>query len=324
MVDLVVLYTRCGNEWLIHMAQADLSKELMVYSESICKVYPFFFNFLFHLSRWLIVAASIEGFISIKYPEKRETLCTVERARAVILLQTVLLVCANIHFFWSYELVNMEETFIQGKVCTFAKYGHQSSEEFQNIIWPMFDLVISDILPYIIVITSSIVMFVQIVRGKHRGTRAYQEWEEKYTLDSNAITQSKVMLLIMGIYFVIQTLPKFCHGIFRYLLDSGILTYTSKLDAQSDLAGAIVSALEYFFFSGKFLVYLCSIRRFRMEVVTLFRFLPACRRLRFRLQKSNSSTNPLIAEQSSLSVNNYSDHNQLTPMDISASLITSL
>ena len=154
-------------------------KNSWVYSESICKVYPFVFNFLFHLSRWLIVAAAVEGFLSVKYPERLESLCNLDRARAVILLLTVLLVCVNMHFFWSYELVPLEDLHIPELFCTFAKYGHQHSEEFQNIIWPMLDIIISDVLPYLIVIVCCFVMTVQICRGRHMGHKAFRDWQEK-------------------------------------------------------------------------------------------------------------------------------------------------
>lgn len=297
MVDLVVLYTRCGNEWLIHMANLDISQKLMVYSESICKVYPFVFNFLFHLSRWLLVAVAVEGFISVKYPEHLETLCNLERARAVILLLTVLLICVNLHFFWSYELVPYEDFNIQVFFCTFSKYGHQRSEEFQNIIWPMLDITVSDILPYTIVIVCCVIMTVQICRGRHKGGKSFQDWQAKYTLDSAAITQSKVTLLMVAYFFVFLTLPKFGFEIFKYLKDSHqMLEYTLKLDAQMTLASAVFTTLEYFSLSCKLFVYCLSSRRFRLEVLGLFQWIPACKRLKFRLQKSTSATRPLISD----------------------------
>ena len=326
LVDLVVLYTRCGNEWLLHLANLDISQKLMVYSESICKVYPFVFNFLFHLSRWLIVAAALEGFISVKYPERLESLCNLDRARAVILLLTVLLVCVNMHFFWSYELVPVDDLQIPQLFCTFAKYGHQHSEEFQNIIWPMFDIIISDVLPYIIVIVCSVVMTIQICRGRHMGQRAFRDWQEKYTLDSAAINQSKITILIAAYFFIFLTLPKFGYGIFKYLMDShGILEYSFELDAKITLADAVVTMLEYFCLSCKFFVYAASSRRFRFEVITLFQCVPACRRLKFRLQKSNSSTRPLMTDCSATLNSNCSEQMpQSQTLDFQTSIITSL
>ena len=134
VVDLLVLYTRCGNDWLSNVAHIDLSNMLMVSSESICKVYPFVFNFVFHLSKWLLVSMAIEGFIATKYPEKVLTMCTLSQAKAVILMLTVLLVCVNIHYFWSFELVHLKEiAHPNGLFCTFVKHGHQYSEEFQQV-----------------------------------------------------------------------------------------------------------------------------------------------------------------------------------------------
>ena len=320
LVELIVLYTRCGNEWLVHMIQLDLSQKLMIFSESICKVYPFVFNFLFHLSRWLTVACSVEGFISVKYPERLEHWCNLDRARAVILLLTVLLICANMHFFWSYELVPMDDMSLPGMVfCTFTKYGHEHSEAFQNVIWPMFDMVISDVLPYLIVISCSIVMAVQICRKQHRGSNTYQQWELKYTLDSTAVNHCKIILFIIGILFLCLTLPKFTHGIFQYLMDKEYIEYSVSLDAKSELAGAIVNVLEYLFFCSKFMVYLIFFPRFRIELVSLFTCLPVCQQLHYKLQMSKSASGSLL----------HQDQNKLSAADQSIddqtdSLITSL
>lgn len=155
--------------------QVDLSSRLMVYSESICKVYPFVFNFIFHLSKWLIVAMTIEAFIGVRYPPRQAKLCSLERARAIILLLTVLLVCVNLHYFWSFELVPLTDFSLPpGLFCTFVKHGHQHSEEFQEIIWPIMDLLVAEVLPYVAIISCSIIMLVQIARGKHRGDKYHQ------------------------------------------------------------------------------------------------------------------------------------------------------
>ena len=331
IVDLIVLYTRCGNEWLINMSHIDLSNRLMVYSESICKVYPFVFNFIFHLSRWLIVAMSVEAFISIKYPQNVVRMCTLERGRAVILLLTVLLVCVNLHYFWSFELVPLKNLSLPpGLFCTFAKHGHQHSEEFQEIIWPVLDLLVAEVIPYVTVIICCVIMVIQMVRGKHKGDEYHRQWQAKYTLDSLAIDQLKVTFLIVCICYVLLTLPHFGYVLFKYLVEKHQLLESSfQLQAQEELAQAVCSTIEWFFLSSKFFLYLATSKRFRSEFVHLFR---CCCRRYMRAIHSPSSTHCLasrplmnqyncesgLRSNSGLNLENppHSFERQLTPNDV--------
>ena len=289
VVDLIVLYTRCGNEWLVNMSHIDLSNRLMVYSESICKVYPFVFSFIFHLQRWLIVAMSVEAFISITYPQNVVTMCTLERGRAVILLLTVLLVCVNLHYFWSFELVPLKDLSLPpGLFCTFAKHGHQHSEEFQEIIWPVMDLLVAEVIPYLTVIVCCVIMIVQMARGKHKGDKIHQQWQAKYTLDSLAIDQFKVTFLIVSIFYVLLTLPHFGNALFKYLVEKHQLIESSfELQAQEQLAQAICSSIEWVFLSCKFFLYAATSRRFRTEFVLIFRC--CCRRYGRAIHSSHSA-----------------------------------
>lgn len=298
IVDLIVLYTRCGNDWLTNVSKIDLSNRLMVYSESICKVYPFVFNFIVHLSRWLIVAMTIEAFIAIKYPPKMSHMCTEERARAVILLLTVLLVCVNLHFFWSYELVGLNELALPpGLFCTFAKHGHQHSEEFQEIIWPIMDLMVAEILPYVTVITCCIIMAVQIARGRHHGDKHHQAWQRKFMLDSNAIEQLKLTYLVICLVFFLLTLPKFGYVIYKYLVERhNFVEYSFQNEARQLLAHAICATLEYVFLSGKIFIYLACSHKFRTEFINLFKSCGQSRRRRRSIHPpcANPTTCPLM------------------------------
>jgi len=68
--DLLVLFTRCGNDWVLILTAYDVSTNLMMCSEMICKSLPFICGSLHHLSRWLITAAAIDGFIAAMYPHR--------------------------------------------------------------------------------------------------------------------------------------------------------------------------------------------------------------------------------------------------------------
>jgi len=70
VADLIVLITRCGNQWLFIITGYDVSWNLMIHYDIVCKSLPFAFNFTFHLSKWLVVATAIEGVIAVGFPQR--------------------------------------------------------------------------------------------------------------------------------------------------------------------------------------------------------------------------------------------------------------
>ena len=299
-VDLVVLYMRCGNDWLKNAVQVDLSNMLMVTSQSICQVYPFVFNFIFHLSKWMLVSLAIEGFIATKYPERVQAMCTLSRAKAVSLLLTVLLVCVNIHYFWSYKLNELKDSeHHNGFLCTFAKHGHQYSEEFQEIIWPILDLLIGEVVPYCVVIACGSIMFVQMVKGKHKGDKQHQQWRKRYQLNSGAMDELKVTVLVVCVFYLLLTMPKFAYIVSRYVIEKyELIEYSFQFDAQQLLAHAVCSTLEYCFLSFKFVIYLSTSTMFRREYCKLFRSLFChCRNKVYTPADATIAQKPLMAKE---------------------------
>ena len=68
--DLLVLYTRCGDEWLTGVIGYSVSWRLMVNYDIVCKALPFAISFAFHLTKWLVVATAIEGVIAAGFPQR--------------------------------------------------------------------------------------------------------------------------------------------------------------------------------------------------------------------------------------------------------------
>ena len=272
-MDTIVLLVRCGDDFLQEFDKIELNRQLLVFSDSTCRVYPFVFNFIFHLDRWLLVAVAIEGVLSVKYPNKVEKFCSLDRARAVILLLTVILVTVNLHYFWSFSLEPLDYS---GKKCDFPSYGHQHSEEFQEIIWPIMEILVSEIFPRTAAFACAIIMAVKIYKGHHVGSKEHQAWQAKFTLDSRAIDQLKVLIMVVSFIFVFLTLPKFGYLIFRYLEENGVIDIvndTGFVDSSANvdaLVHAIFSNLDYMFFSLKFFVYIAVSRRFRYRIRVSF------------------------------------------------------
>lgn len=57
-----------------------------------CQVFTFVSSMCTALSAWLVVAFTVERFIAVRYPLKRQTMCTVRRAKSIL----IVLVCMSI------------------------------------------------------------------------------------------------------------------------------------------------------------------------------------------------------------------------------------
>ncbi|ELT88851.1 hypothetical protein CAPTEDRAFT_190663 [Capitella teleta] len=261
LADWFLLYTRCGNEWLLELTGKDISQTLMLYSQSICKVYPFVFNFILHLSKWLLVAVSIEGLIAMKYPQKALTMCTLSKAKAVIILLTVLLVCVNVHYFWTFELLNENGMLM----CTFSKYDGQLSEEFVTDVWPVTEFLVAEALPIIVIAISAFLMIILTARGLHRGSAAHQVWRSRYTIDPPTENHLKRTYLIVSVSYVVFCLPS---AVFAM-----VSPYYNSYETHDKilLAKTLCEMLHYCLMSSKFFIYLVSCPRFRTVVVGLLR-----------------------------------------------------
>lgn len=257
LADSLLLFIRCGNDWC-ESIYTNVSYMLMVQSQSVCKVYPFLYNFLFHFSRWLLVAAAIEGFMSTRYPHR--PLQTLPRAKATMLLLTVLLVCTNVHYFWSFEVMKQDN----GLECGFSKYSGQCSEEFQNIVWPLLDMFIGDLLPDAIILGCAAAMLALYLRGAHRGSPAHQRWRSRYTMDPDALDQVKLMVMALGFAHILLTAPSFLAVCYRYSVQKRRSTYQNE--TALELAGTLCSMVHYVFQGGKLFIYLAVCPKFRTEV----------------------------------------------------------
>ncbi|XP_074645124.1 uncharacterized protein LOC141901644 isoform X2 [Tubulanus polymorphus] len=270
IIETLWLYVRCGDTWLNNIADMQLSNQLLLLSDAMCKIYPFTFNFIIHFVHWLMVAACIEGFIIIRYPKKSQIMCTFERARAVILLLTVLLVCVNAQFFWTYELVTLDgrDDKPKGTLCTFASKG--ASQIFQDIIWPVIDTLTSEILPMIIV--SVFVAMMLITHFVRHGSGPSREEEKmyKYMLDPEAFCDLRISYMAIGVFYIVLIIPQFAFRVFDYICENQKAYVDSfKLDAQSLLAEAVTEFLMFCFLGCKFFIYVITCRRFRMEFLKI-------------------------------------------------------
>jgi hypothetical protein len=242
-------------------------------SNSACKIYPFVSDFVLHLSIWLTVAMAIETAIVYMTPEKLMRVCKVERARNVFLFIIVLVVCVDVHYFWTFALIKVEKSELSEILCTTVKQGNSnSSDEFRDIIWPILDILISHFFPYFIIFSCTVIMITKRFRRKDQLKQMETTWKNN-SVDPSSAKQMQLAFIFLCLCYLVLLLPKFACDIFMFVKNTSqnyehmkLIDFSLELEAKSLLADAICSTLLFVFHSFKFLPFVCVSSRFREEL----------------------------------------------------------
>ena len=262
----------------------DITNEILISSSSLCKVYTFAFNYIFHMQKWLLVCLSVECFIASKYPVRVSHMCTLSKAKAIVLLLIVILACLNIHFFWTFEVENVSgqtEAYVyfgnKQFRCNFVSKGFQFSEVFEGLVWPITDIVTAQITPLaIITVTSSLAVY-HMKFGSESTKSTQQAEHRKYLLYPNALRQLKMSFIVINLSYTILTIPRLAMTIYKVYLyhhsDNNLDVVTrSKLD----LITAMTFFMEYVFLSIKFYVLIVGCKLFREKFIRLCKSICRC------------------------------------------------
>lgn len=292
LLDLFLVLAEGGDAWLQQLMEYSPTKDLMNHSDVFCRSYTFIKSFVRHLAGWLLVTASIEGVWLSSEPRKCAHLLTKFRARTTILLLTLVSSLLNVHFFWTFMMMEFKE---HGQVlthCAFVKFGIAYNKSFQVAIWPLMDLMLGDILPLAIVSICTIMAASKILcrsESPPEGTttKSYFIW------GSQVIRQLRILICLLGLFFVALKLPLLAWKLKKdYTYNklfpgetpkysqadisnqdeySSNLEFTEGLNKvrRDQLIGTSVTIIWYVFLSCKVFLYLATSQKFRSELVHL-------------------------------------------------------
>ena len=273
-MDLIKLYVECGNDWYqkIHDDLENLSVEILLISNAVCKVYTFLYNLIIHSSSWLTVAVGIEMMISMRFPLRIYKMCTRDRAMSVILLILVLLISLNLHFFWTFGLtIPGDDVSIQILLCT---YINELSNDFRDYIWPLIDFFIADLIPLLILSVCVIITVPSIINKQHKAEEL-DNLLQKYFLDTKALHEMKKSILVITLVNIFALLCRVSETGLRYLNNKSLLEMEYE---DFILAKGILRTLSYGFLSCKIIIFMILSVRFRQDLKELIRicFRPIC------------------------------------------------
>lgn len=261
-MDIGVIIIRILNEWVTTTFYLDINVLVLVKTDLSCKIYPLIFNFFFYLGRWAFVLAILD--CAIKSRRKIPPANTVEGCKAVVHLFIAIVIFINAHYFWSFELfVNRPRTQF---ICHFSNtYSvRQHATNFPDIIWPVIDFSIGDVIPLITILSGTIIILYARLTRWDKPLADY-----KSSTRPIGVYELQGSLIALGFAYIFLITPKVFYSVYKYYVEH----YNYQKYESAILFHSVTMIGEGIFFGIKFVLMLVTSRVFRqtfrqMAVVT--------------------------------------------------------
>jgi hypothetical protein len=192
--------------------------------------------------------------------------------------------------------------------CTFVKFGIAYNKTFQQAIWPLMDLMFSDILPMGVISVCVVLWALKtFTGGEQDDVERAAEVKNYFIWGARIIKQLLAAIALLGLFYVALNLPQLAWRLktqytYDQLFKERIPTVDSSyhdyalstqefddaisMEQRKKLVGTVVAMVRYVFLSLKFFVYISVSSKFRQE----FRDLWRCKRIQTSCGGSSSSS----------------------------------
>ncbi|CAF1191984.1 unnamed protein product [Rotaria sordida] len=302
IADTFVLWIGCLNRWLELL---DKQRPILA-CNMCCKLGTFAFFFFADCSVWITVAMTFERYIAVSQPLRASQICTVKRARYMLLLVFTIFFLINAHFLWTFHLsstvlhcipLNDQSLFIKYftwidsfkySFCPFTllitlniliiksllnarntnKYLQQQTINENHINHNKKSCSISSSS------TSTTNNSLNKLNKKSKHNILHSSQQEKYTL-TKTLAYRRVnrrlttMLLAVSFAFCICSMPISIMQLIDAIYGN-IEQRSSSLNAHIAIGKIIAEISQYINHSSNFFLYACTGRVFRHELRRLF------------------------------------------------------
>lgn len=181
-----------------------------LYSKSgFCQFFVYLPNVCSFLSAWFVVAFTVERFVAVCYPLRRQWMCTVSRAKIILASVTGvgLLLCSPVLWYSGPRMIgNMTKA-----TCHIVE-GWEQSASALNVV----DTILTFAIPFsiIVVLNSMIVRTVWKIATVRRSLKARVTSRDTPTLHQTRVTK---MLLVVSSVFFCFNLPAYVMRVYAFI-----------------------------------------------------------------------------------------------------------
>ncbi|XP_067681288.1 mu-type opioid receptor-like [Haliotis asinina] len=258
VADLLALYSGLLRQWIIYTFQIDL-REL---HPLVCKIYTWMLYVSLDLSAWILVSVTVERAVSVWLPHKVKVICTKKVLMVNILVLVIILMSVNGHFLFGRGRIVYE-----GKVYQCANQSRDYSR-FLEYIFPWMDLCFFCLAPFAFHLVGNALIITRLTAGMRTITRLNVATTEQATERRRQVSSMTTMLLSLNLVYLVCTLPISVYLIYTTYWE---VDTSPEAEAQRRLTYVCVNLAMYLNNSMNFVTYTLSGKRFRAELISLFR-----------------------------------------------------
>ncbi|XP_046340477.2 thyrotropin-releasing hormone receptor-like [Haliotis rufescens] len=221
----------------------------------ICQLYVYFQYCFSFLSVWFMVCITVENYITICHPMRIRTLCTLTRARGVVI--SLLVSALLIYMFYIFSTHVATNSYTGIPMCqTKPSWG-----TFMTII-TLIDTVLTLLLPFL----AMMFMLVAIVCAIVTSLRKRRKRTTRESQRSSSCPQVRVakMLFALSLTYLLLNIP--VHSVRLYALTVQILGYTQNSSIFLSFILLIFEQVSYINFYIKFFLFFAFSANFRKGV----------------------------------------------------------
>ena len=273
LADMLVLMCGLLPEWLEVLGVVEL-EEVHPWS---CKISRFLRFTTMDTAIWLMVCFTLERFVAICYPFKKQTMCRMKRIRIYTISFLVCIILKNISVFWTRgeEWTNRNGTMVLLSNCGMTS---EFNADFELYIRPWIVFIFSNVIPFMILMICNTMVILTLQRRKKSlvlpriSVETYDDASDKFhelrvshhdnkTDDTDNIYQQiTVMCQVASLAFILCITPSIVLLVGKpYWEDS----------SGYSVAKAINNELVYVNHSINFYLYIIIGRKFRKQTAQL-------------------------------------------------------
>ncbi|XP_046381339.1 neuromedin-U receptor 2-like [Haliotis rufescens] len=258
VADLLALYSGLLRQWIIYTFKVDIRELHPV----ICKVNTWLLYVSLDLSAWILVSVTVERAISVWLPHRVKVICTKNVLAVNILVLVIILMSVNGHFLFGIGRVVYE-----GAVYPCANQSPDYAK-FLDYIFPWIDMCLFCLGPFAFHLVGNTLIITRLMAGVRTITQMNVATTEQTTERRRQVSSMTNMLLSLNLVYLVCTLPISIYLIYTTYWEKDT---SPKADAQRRLLFACANLPMYLNNSMNFVTYTLSGRRFRSELVSLFK-----------------------------------------------------
>lgn len=260
IVNLGALYVNC----IRGVMEFNFGIDIRSYSLFICKLHVFLTYFLSHLSSLILSIIGVDRVISVMLLHLAKKVCTPRLAIYVTICLVVFNFLLSSHFLYmesgyktvSSSIESNQTIVIENVICDIrdgTEYHY-----FVNNVWKLIDMSMYAFIPFVIMLTSSLIIILRIAQqSKRLKNHSKKNGSIKETRFNTRTRNLALMLIPVNIMFLIFVGPVV------------VAIYTYDDLGKDHLALLIVEGLSLCNFTLNFFIYFATSSKFREEFYKL-------------------------------------------------------